>query len=115
TPVRRGPGSVPRAPARAGRSSHQVLVATDLRPSTAADIGRELAAASAEGQSVRIVGAGTKLRWGGPVAADRELHTAGLDRIVEHNAGDLTAILEAGVPLAAAQRRFAAVGQMLAL
>ena len=90
-------------------------MATDLRPSTAADIGRELAAASAEGQSVRIVGAGTKLRWGGPVAADRELHTAGLDRIVEHNAGDLTAILEAGVPLAAAQRRFAAVGQMLAL
>jgi glycolate oxidase FAD binding subunit len=90
-------------------------VATDLRPSTAADIGRELAAASAEGQSVRIVGRGTKLQWGTRVTADRELHTAGLARIEEHNAGDLTAILEAGVSLAAAQRKFAAAGQMLAL
>ena len=33
--------------------------------------------------------------------------TAGLDRIVEHNAGDLTAVLEAGVPLADAQALFA--------
>jgi glycolate oxidase FAD binding subunit len=44
-----------------------------------------------------------------------ELLTASLDRVVEHNAGDLTAVLQAGVPLAAAQQVFAAAGQMLAL
>ena len=35
--------------------------------------------------------------------------------VVEHNEGDLTAILDAGVPLAAAQARFAQADQMLAL
>src|SRR5207302_1219285 len=35
--------------------------------------------------------------------------------VVEHNAGDLTAVLQAGVPLATAQETFAAAGQMLAL
>ncbi len=39
-----------------------------------------------------------------------ELPTGGLDRIVEHNAGDLTAVLEAGVPLARAQAAFAEAG-----
>jgi glycolate oxidase FAD binding subunit len=65
---------------------------------------------------VRFSGGRTKLGWG--VAApdpDLDLSTAALDRIVEHNAGDLTAILEAGVPLARAQDRFAQAGQMLAL
>ncbi|HEX8855117.1 MAG TPA: FAD-binding oxidoreductase, partial [Thermoleophilaceae bacterium] len=38
-----------------------------------------------------------------------------LDTLVEHNEGDLTAILEAGVPLGRAQQTFAAAGQMLAL
>jgi glycolate oxidase FAD binding subunit len=41
--------------------------------------------------------------------------TDSLNRIVEHNAGDLTAILEAGVRLADAQAVFAEAGQMLAL
>ena len=43
------------------------------------------------------------------------MSTRGLDRVVEHNAADLTAALESGVPLAAAQERFAAAGQMLPL
>src|ERR687895_2064445 len=75
----------------------------------------ELAAALAEtGGTVRVRGAGTKLAWvrGEP---DVELSTAGLDEIVEHNEGDLTAVLQAGVPLARAQQRFAEAGQMLAL
>jgi glycolate oxidase FAD binding subunit len=46
---------------------------------------------------------------------DLVLSTAGLNRIVEHNEGDLTAVLEAGVQLREAQQRFAAAGQMLAL
>jgi glycolate oxidase FAD binding subunit len=94
------------------------VVSTAIRhaPRTFEQAAAVLAAASTEGQTVRIVGSGTKLGWGRAGAdADVELHTSGLDRIVEHNAGDLTATLQAGVPLAVAQRAFAAAGQMLAL
>ncbi len=89
--------------------------ATSHAPTTFQDVAQALATASAAGQTVRIVGSGTKLHWGNPATTDVELHTTGLDAIVEHNAGDLTATLEAGVPLAVAQRTFAAAGQMLAL
>jgi glycolate oxidase FAD binding subunit len=46
---------------------------------------------------------------------DLEIATGGLDRVLEHNAGDFTAVLQAGVPLAVAQDAFASAGQMLAL
>ena len=60
---------------------------------------------------VRPVGGGTK-PW--IAARDEEpLETGGLDRIVEHNVGDFTAVLEAGVPFAEAQAAFAAHGQRL--
>ena len=64
--------------------------------------------------TVRVLGAGTKRAWtrGEP---DVELSTEDLDGILEHNVGDLTAVLEAGVPLARAQQKFAEEGQMLAL
>jgi len=75
----------------------------------------DLAAALARSEgTVRVRGAGTKRAWtrGEP---DVELSTEGLDEIVEHNVGDLTAVLGAGVPLARAQGKFAEAGQMLAL
>jgi glycolate oxidase FAD binding subunit len=76
----------------------------------------QIADCGGRGQSLRVRGAGTKFEWGTPVA-DPEVvvSTAELDRIVEHNEGDLTAILEAGVPLARAQKEFADSEQMLAL
>jgi glycolate oxidase FAD binding subunit len=74
----------------------------------------DVAAALRESGGVRVVSGGTKLGWGRPIEAP-ELSVAELDAIVEHNEGDLTAILQAGVPLAAAQERFAKAGQMLAL
>lgn len=75
----------------------------------------EAAEALRSGGTVRPRGGGTKLGWGGRDDAAEELDTRGLDRVLEHNEGDFTAILEAGVPLAEAQARFAAAGQMLAL
>jgi glycolate oxidase FAD binding subunit len=81
-------------------------------PASAAELAAELAAADG---TVRVLGAATKLRWAPDVSPELELSTAGLDRIVEHNAGDLTAVLEAGVPLARAQETFREAGQMLAL
>ncbi|HEX3978062.1 MAG TPA: FAD-binding oxidoreductase [Solirubrobacteraceae bacterium] len=93
-----------------------MATASTLAPSTFEDAAAALAGATQEGQTVRIVGAGTKLSWGSSdVAADLELHTAALDQVVSHDAGDLTATLQAGVPLELAQRTFAAAGQMLAL
>ncbi|HZE05608.1 MAG TPA: FAD-binding oxidoreductase, partial [Solirubrobacteraceae bacterium] len=93
-----------------------MTTATTYLPQTFEEAAQSLAAATAAGQSVRIAGAGTKLGWGAAGAeTDCELRTSGLDRVVEHNAGDMTATLEAGVPLAVAQRTFAAAGQMLAL
>jgi glycolate dehydrogenase FAD-binding subunit len=68
-----------------------------------------------ESRGVRIVGGGTKLAWGRPCEAELELSTAGLDELREHNEGDLTAVLEAGVPLARAQEAFGRAGQMLSL
>ncbi len=75
-----------------------------------------LARAAADGTAVRIVGGASKRDWGATIkAAARELHTGGLRATIEHNAGDLTASFEAGIPLARAQQGLAEKGQMLAL
>jgi glycolate oxidase FAD binding subunit len=82
-------------------------------PEEAAELLRGL---GADGRVVRVRGGGTKVGWlpaGEPVEV--EVATGGLGRILEHNEGDFTAVLEAGVPLREAQERFAAAGQMLAL
>ena len=86
-------------------------------PGSRDELAAELSAAAEAGETVRVRGAGTKLTWAGLSGFEPglELSTTGLDTLVEHNAGDLTAILEAGVPLARAQSAFAEAGQMLAL
>jgi glycolate oxidase FAD binding subunit len=82
-----------------------------LRPASGEQAAELLRAA--EGP-VRPRGGGTK-PWGPPDEDATVLETGGLDRILEHNVGDFTGILEAGVPLADAQAAFAEHGQMLAL
>jgi glycolate oxidase FAD binding subunit len=87
-----------------------------LRPASREAAAAALSEASTSGEIVRIAGGGSKSRWGALGAPpDVELRTDRLERIVEHNQGDLTAVLEAGVPLARAQQQFASAGQMLAL
>jgi glycolate oxidase FAD binding subunit len=86
------------------------------RPGSAEEAGAVLREASRAGLTVRAVGGRTKLGWGRPVPPpDVELSTKGLSAIVEHNAPDLTAVVEAGVRLADLQRALADAGQMLAL
>jgi glycolate dehydrogenase FAD-binding subunit len=85
-------------------------------PATREQLCSALAAAGEAGTPVRFRGGATKLGWPPAAPAETiELSTAGLTQIVEHNAGDLTAVLEAGVPLAEAQALFAKAGQRLAL
>lgn len=86
------------------------------QPGSYEDAAELLRAAAAQGQHVRFRGGGTKLEWGRPVPQpDLEICTQGLSGVLEHNAGDFTAVLQAGVPLAVAQEAFAEAGQMLAL
>jgi glycolate oxidase FAD binding subunit len=87
-----------------------------ITPTSFEGAAATLAGAAADGRPVRIIGGGTKLGWGAPgLPAGLELHTGALDRTLEHNVGDLTAIYEAGVPLERARAELAAEGQMLAI
>lgn len=91
--------------------------APDLfRPTSIERLSEMLATASAEGRTVGVRGAGSKETWGAVGAApDVLLSTRGLDRVVEHAAGDLVVSAEAGVALADVQRTVAEAGQWLAL
>jgi glycolate oxidase FAD binding subunit len=61
-------------------------------------------------------GGGTKLGWAGPPRGlDILLSLERLDRLVEHSAGDLTLVAEAGMTLDAVQRALAGDRQFLAL
>lgn len=77
-------------------------------PST---IDEAVAAIKAAESPIHVQGNGSH---GVPVTGEL-LGTGRLNRILEHNPGDFTAVLEAGVPLAAAQAKFAGAGQWLAL
>jgi glycolate oxidase FAD binding subunit len=68
--------------------------------SSLAEASAALAAAHAEGRRLRI---------------GEDLTTEGLDRILEHEAGDLTCTVEAGVRLSALQAALAEHGQRLSL
>jgi glycolate oxidase FAD binding subunit len=81
-----------------------------LRPGTPEEAAALLRDA---GGPVLPRGGGTK-DWG-PPSDGTVIETGGLCRILEHNVGDFTAVLEAGVPLAEAQAAFAEQGQMLAV
>ena len=86
-----------------------------MKPGSAEEAAQLLRALGEEGRPVRPRGGGTK-DWG-PLMDDTcaVVETGGLGRIVEHNVGDFTAVLEAGVPLAEAQAEFERHGQMLAV
>jgi len=87
-----------------------------LTPESAEEAAEALHAAAQAGESVGFVGGGTKQGRGHATPApDQELRTAGLGALLEHNAGDLTAVVQAGLPLAAAREAFGAEKQMLAL
>lgn len=86
------------------------------RPRSVEEAAELLRALGQAKRPLRVRGGGTKLDWGPPgTAPEVEIETAALDQISEHNVGDFTAVVQAGVPVAEAQATFAAEGQMLAL
>ena len=79
-------------------------------------VTKTLREAAESGARVRIRGGGTKLAWGAPVPdPDVEIDMRPFDRVLEHNEGDLTVVVQAGMPLAALQDQLARAGQMLAV
>ena len=71
-----------------------------MRPVTVEEAAGLLADAAAAGRRVRI---------------GEDLSTEGLDRVLEHEAGDLTCSVEAGIRLSALQEALSAAGQRLSL
>ena len=87
-----------------------------VRPTTVEEVAEVLRAAHGDGLSVVPVGGGTKTSWAAPpTSCDLLLDTTGLDRVVEHVAGDLVVVAEAGVRLADLQSSLAEHGQLLGL
>jgi glycolate oxidase FAD binding subunit len=86
-------------------------------PSSPEEAAEVLRKAAQEERRVAARGGGTKRSWGAPPPqpVDINLSTEALDQLVEHNQADLTAVLQAGVPLARAQEVFAEANQMIAL
>jgi glycolate oxidase FAD binding subunit len=71
------------------------------RPTSAAGVAVVLREATAQGLVTVARGAATALDWGAPPErVDLILDTTGLDRLVEHGAGDLVVVAEAGLPVA---------------
>lgn len=86
------------------------------RPADVAEVAELLTAAQASGSSIVPVGGRSKLGWcPPPTSCDIVVETAALDRLIEHTAGDLVVVAEAGLRLDELQQQLAAHRQMLAL
>lgn len=80
-----------------------------------ADLAEAAAAITGSGR-VLIRGGGTKLDWGAPAeGVERVVDTGGLNRVVRHDPADLTATVQAGVPLAELQAELGRSSQWLAV
>jgi glycolate dehydrogenase FAD-binding subunit len=87
-----------------------------MRPQTADEAVSALRECVTADEPVRPVGTGSRADWGGPDPREiTAIETAGLNRVLAHDVGDFTAVLQAGVPLAQAQAEFAHSGQWLAV
>jgi glycolate oxidase FAD binding subunit len=85
-------------------------------PGTLEEAAELLQSCAGAGDPLRFTGGRTKLGWGSPTHdLSVEISTDRLAQIKAHNAGDLTAVVEAGVRLGDLQEALAEAGQMLAV
>ena len=86
------------------------------KPTTAEELARRLHQAAESGSAVVPVGGGKAAGMGGaPTRCDVELHTTGLDRVLEHSQADMVVSVEAGITLEALQAELGTAGQFLPL
>jgi glycolate oxidase FAD binding subunit len=84
-------------------------------PATYEESSELLRSCSEDHRLVRFAGAGTKAGWGNPVEADVQVSTGRLTKILEHNAGDLTIVVQSGARLADVQAALGDAGQRLSI
>ena len=85
-------------------------------PGSTEEAAALLTACAASDLAVGVRGQGTALRWGSPPRRlDVIIETRRLDQVVEHVAGDLVAVVQAGLTLDALNERVGQHGQQLAL
>lgn len=85
-----------------------------VRPESIAALSKELATAHAAREAVVPWGGGTRMGIGNvPERYDVALDLTGLSQTVEHIAGDLTVITDAGITVAELQKTLAKAGQRL--
>jgi len=69
----------------------------------------------ARGETLLFCGGRSKLAWLRVPRVNRVIETARLNRLIRHDAGDMTAVVEAGMPVAALQEQLRQAGQWLAI
>jgi glycolate oxidase FAD binding subunit len=85
-------------------------------PATAEEVAAALRRAADARQPIQIRGAGTKRGWGAPIReAAAVLDMRGLNRVLAHEHGDMTATVEAGATLREVNRALALHRQWLPL
>lgn len=93
-----------------------VVPAYVVRPSSTEETAQAMGAAAALDLAVVARGAGTKLTWGSPPRRlDAVLDLSRLNAVVDHTAGDLVAVAQAGCPIRILQEALAPAGQRLAI
>ena len=93
-----------------------VIPSLVVEPAEAEGVAAILAWASQQRLSVVLRGGGTKLSWGRrPSPIDLVLSVRRLNRVVTHEHADMTATIQAGVTIEAANRELARHGQCLAV
>jgi len=87
-----------------------------IQPTSAAEVAAALRRASDSRQSIVIRGADTKSGWGRPAGRiDLVVDMRGMNRILAHEHGDMTATIEAGATLREVNQALALHGQTLPL
>ena len=87
-----------------------------VRPATVEAVSAVMSAAHSAGAAVIPWGGGTRIAMGNiPKRYDVALDLTGLDQIIAHNHGDLTATVQAGVTVATLRCALAEHGQFLAI
>jgi glycolate oxidase FAD binding subunit len=105
---------VVRAPDPARDAVDGVLPGAVIEPDTPEGLAAALAWASSERRTVVFTGAGTKRRWGRvPSAVDVLVGIGRLNRLLQHQHGDLVATVEAGARLRDVNAALARAGQWL--
>ena len=97
---------------RARRQS-ELPVNKKLKPADEAELVDMVREAGAAGETIRILGGGTRASIGHPVDADKTISMAGLSGIALYEPAALTVVVRAGTPLAELEAALDVEGQML--